>query len=647
LARTTTLIRPHASWRGKVKPPEIDIIGPFGLVLCAITVWAVSLRNIDLRSMNDIGLISVLPASFFVAFAVLTGSFCLTLHRRPSHQLLLSLHVVALLLILYATTTLVETAPRFESSWKHAGIAEYIMRNGSVDPTIDAYFSWPGFFVLIAFITSAAGFGNPISFAAWTPVALNFVCLGALIMILRASTRDARVVWTGAWFFLLTNWVGQDYFSPQGFAYYLAITILAILLTWFRPTPSDPGSSPTWRRPFGLLRAYFARSVAALKEIDMSGVGSGKKSLRRAVGHLTNMIYGWFTTSEPPVAPASHIQRIGAIAIIVLLFSGTVFSHQLTPFATIAGVTALVLCNRCSARSLPVLMAIILLTWISFMTVAFLAGNLRGLTSDVGQVNRNVSSAGVGRTAGGSQAHRFVVQERIIMTAAVWGLAFLGGIRRLWNGRLDLACAISAVVPFTLVALQSYGGEVFLRIYFFALPFMVFFIAALFYPTRALGASWRTAAAVGLVSLGMLGGFLVARYGNERMDALTSQEADAVQYLYRVAKPDSRLIAISYNLPWKSQGYVGYQYSILSDKGNLRSDVLDNADINAFADWARTPGKDAYVIVTESQKAELELFSGFPPDAVDHFEQALKASDQFRVIYSNRDATILVPTGNG
>ncbi|GAA4954515.1 hypothetical protein GCM10023238_21380 [Streptomyces heliomycini] len=58
-------------------------------------------------------------------------------------------------------------------------------------------------------------------------------------------------MWTAVWIFQLANWVGQDYFAPQGLAYLLHLTVIAMVLRHFvRPgsagrlrdrTALDPG----------------------------------------------------------------------------------------------------------------------------------------------------------------------------------------------------------------------------------------------------------------------------------------------------------------------------------------------------------------------------------------------------------------------
>ena len=60
--------------------------------------------------------------------------------------------------------------------------------------------------------------------------------------------------------FVLSGWVGQDYFSPQGFTYLLYLAFVAILLVWFRATaraldeaagPGEAEVEPDEPRPAG------------------------------------------------------------------------------------------------------------------------------------------------------------------------------------------------------------------------------------------------------------------------------------------------------------------------------------------------------------------------------------------------------------
>jgi hypothetical protein len=133
-----------------------------GLVLL---LWGLSLDNIDLRRMKDLGLISVLHPTFFVAFFLLTVSFSLVVNQRPVRAWILLLHLVVLIFMLHGTPALLYETLRYAWAWKHVGVVDYIQRHGSVSPTVtyfSAYHNWPGFFALSAFITEVAGFESAL-----------------------------------------------------------------------------------------------------------------------------------------------------------------------------------------------------------------------------------------------------------------------------------------------------------------------------------------------------------------------------------------------------------------------------------------------------------------------------------------------------
>ena len=602
-------VRPSGAVRGW----RLEVPTPALLTLCAVALWAIGLGDVNIRQMTDLGLITVLPPPVFLGLIVLTVSFCLTLHRRAESMPLLFLHLVALVIMLYGITALVEDVPRFQSAWRHVGIIDVVMRTSNVDPRIDAYFNWPGFFIFSAFVTEISGFDSAISFLAWAPVFFNLLALGPLVMIFRSTTGDRRLIWLGAWFYYLTNWIGQDYFSPQALTYFFYLVILAILVKWFKLAPA--GVNP---------------------------VASGRHGAG-ALARLRRLIAGWLARADTPGTPSQSGQRIALLGIVITLFVAAVPSHQLTPFAILASVTALVAFNRCTARGLPVLMAVLIGSWISYMTLAYLGGHLRQLTQHVGEVNATVG-ANVTERLQGSPEHLLVIRMRFAMTIALWGLAVLGGLRRWYRGSWDLTCALLAGAPFPLLGLQSYGGELLLRVYLYTLPFMVFFAAALFYTTPATGTSWRTPLMIGLVSMTFAGSFFITRYGNERMDAFSAAEVAAVEHLYDIATPNSLLLAGSHNTPWKFQGYEQYRYLPLTevlDTRALREPASLEREVDVLAQLMadqRYPG--AYLIITRTQKAQAEMFGVLPPGALDRLEQALMASPRFRVLYANDDAMI-------
>ena len=83
----------------------------------ALALWAISLTEIDLRRMNDLGLVSVLPGKTYLALALVTISFCLSLREIEARKPLVVANVLVLILMLYAITPIVEHGPKLAAGW--------------------------------------------------------------------------------------------------------------------------------------------------------------------------------------------------------------------------------------------------------------------------------------------------------------------------------------------------------------------------------------------------------------------------------------------------------------------------------------------------------------------------------------------------
>jgi hypothetical protein len=544
------------------------------------------------------------------SLVLLTVSFAFALSRRSLSIPVILLHIVAQVFMLYGITTFVQEVPRFAIGWKLAGIIDYIMDTGVVDGQIDAFFNWPGFFILMATITELTGFASPILFMNWAPVIFNLLYLGPVWMLYRSSSSDLRLVWLGLWFFYLANWIGQDYLAPQAFSYYLYLMVLALITTWIR--------GPSWR-PYRLwlgVRLRLTRFSALLDKIEIT-------------------VEDMWDKYEHPVMPATPGQRAALVGILAIGMAVLVASHQLTPFAALGAITALVLFNRCAARTLPILLGVLIVTYVFYMAAPYISGHLRHVSGAVGTVSSNLDANLTGRFRG-SPGHLFVNYMRIVMTLGVWGLAFLGGLRRFRLGHRDWSLLLLALAPFPLLLLQTYGGELLLRIYLFSAPFMAYFGAALFYPKVTAGRSPRNAMLIGVTSVALLIGFLFTRYGNERMMYFEPGEVAAMEYLYDHAEPHSQFVSMTGTLPWRFEGYRAYTYTTIPRLAR----TADIATLVGVMSSQRFP--ISYLILTRSQQASGELFIGWPPGTWEAFEAALHKSGRFRVVYSNPNASVYV-----
>jgi hypothetical protein len=582
--------------------------GPALLSLAAVALWAVGLGRVNLRGVNDLGLASVLPLPVLAAPVIATAGFVWTLSQRPLRRSMLLLHVVVLVVMLYGMTTMVEPVPGPNIVWRHTGIADHIARTGAIDPTIDAYFNWPGFFTLTAFLAGAAGLGSIASLAAWAPVFFNLLYLGPLLLLFRRLTSDWRLVWLAVWLFYVTNWIHQDYLAPQALSYFLYLLILGILVGWFGTDRTVVRFAPARVLP---RRPRSPATPSAVQSLSLDAL-------------------------RPREGP---FQRAGLMVIVIVLFAAAVPSHQLTPFAILAGVTALVVFGRCSARGLPWLMVVMLAAWITFLSAGYLAGHISELSGSVGQVD-TIAAANVGNRLRGSADHQLIVYIRLAMTALLWGLAVLGWLRRRRHGQDDMTVTLLAIAPFPFLVLQPYGGELLLRVYFFSLPFIALLAAGLFLPVKGAAASWRAAGAIGLAVVVLLGGFLFARYGNERIEHFTTEELAAVRHLYEIAPPGSLLLAATPDLPWKFQDYASYDYrtvaSLKSSPESRGGDLLKPV-LGIMRQYQR-PG--AYFIITRSSRADAEARGILPPASLDRLEQALRRLSTVQLVYANQDAQI-------
>jgi hypothetical protein len=610
----------RAKGLSRLRPPK-HAMWALGLLLVGTVLFFASLGQVELDGMTDIGLASVLPVTTFVALALVTLSFWPAI--LDGRAFVVAPTVVVLIVVLYGLPIMVEPTLPFQSAWRHAGVVEEIARTGAFDPTIDAYFNWPGFFAFGALLTQAAGFDNAIEYARWTPVVLNLAFLPAVLAIMRTATTSRRLPWIGVHIFFLSNWIGQDYFSPQGVMYLLHLTLLLILLRWF-----------------GEVRGGSRLEALAHQ---------ARQRLRR---------------TERPArdyedAPSTTGQRQVLVVVTVALGLVIVVSHQLTPVTTLLCVAALVAVRRSRLRMFPILLGLAIGIWIIYGADTYLVGHPDKLTGQVGAVNQNVGG-NVGSRLGGSSGHELIVKERLALTGLLWLLALAGAVLRARRGESNRAFAVLAVAPFGLLLLQPYGGEVLLRVALFALPFVSFFAAGLLY-RRGFGPGARAVVPGLLLSLVLLGGFVFARYGNERMVYFSRDEVRATQQLYRIAPPGSVLVSVTPTLPWRQVRYAAYRYrrltgtkrGVFQTKGipantDISTDIGTRDEgllVRQTAARMRPPGGfPAYIIFTRAQIAELDMFGPWAPGATARAQRILTASPRFKVVYRNKDATILTLT---
>ena len=572
------------------KPREVWCIVAGGVSL-ALAVLAAS--AVDLPVNSDLGLVAVLPYPFWIGVLLLNIAFVVALRgdaAGPAHRLVMLWLVVVLVLVLFGTAAFVTDVPRGEVAFRHLGVADALSNSHGVDPNIDAYFNWPGFFALLATILRATGL-DPIAVALWAPVLNVGLWLAALGVLVRYLTSDPRRRWLVLWIFCLGNWQDQDYLSPQAFGFFLYLVVIALVLGPLAARKSE-------------FRGFQPTDLAA-----------------------------WWK-GRSPAEPRPGL-RVSALAMTLLLVTVICASHQLTPFMVLIAMTALTLNGRVWASRLPLITAVVLALWLAFPASTFLAGHPPLAGAGV----QAAIEANVMDRVSGSVGHVIVVQVRMVLTVVLWALAAAGAVRDWRRGRLDVRVLLLAVTPILLFPMQSYGGEMLIRVSLFALPFIAFQACSVLLPTG--GSTRPSLRASGVLALT---GFLLAvltvtgRFGNAEYDVFTDDEIAAVAAAQRLAPPGSAIISATHPTPWRSEAYLEHRYRTIDDL--CRKDLTPATCGPLVYEYARHNPAGAVVLLTRSSEASLVIQGQTSKHSFAELEAWLSSQDRVEIAFGNADARV-------
>ncbi|HEV7167621.1 MAG TPA: hypothetical protein VGN49_06580 [Micrococcaceae bacterium] len=573
------------------------ILAAVAAVALVLGVWA--LTQVDPQQIGGTGLIQVLPPAYFVALGLSLVGFVGSLGLRRLFPALLTAQVVVLIVILQAADPIIHGVPRLEASFRHLGIADYIAGSGQLNPHLDAYFSWPGFFGLLGMLSDATGVHNLTAVATWAPLAINILLLPALLAIAVRLTTNRRHAWAAVWAFYLTSWVGQDYLSPQAYALILLFTLLACVLTAFDGWAWLPGGN---------------RFTA---------------TLRKVVHRLDG-------TEPRPGLSAPAADTVSLLVVCAVLLLAMTASHQLTPFVTIPILVGLLLIGRLRLRFLPVLALVLPACWLVLVATPYVAGHMSQVFGSFGDLTAT-TSASISSRLTGSADHEFIVYARMAEAALVWALALAGAIVGHRRRTPWLAAAVGALAPFVLLPAQPYGGELLLRIYLFGLPFMAFLAVLPLIPTTAEGFPWRRSGALLLVGAVLATATVTSRYGNDEMENFSPDEVALANHLYDVAPAKSMVIEGVHNTAWRFQDYAGYDYRTLV--GIQTPATAAPVSCDAVNQLAKRAG--AYLVITQSQEASAELLQTGPSGNLAHLVQSCSSSPGWSTVFHNSGGVIL------
>jgi hypothetical protein len=480
-----------------------SVLLPLSLIL-----WGIGVSRTNINNLDPYGLMGALSPIFYVGLALLIVSAGIEFSRRLLSPVRLAMHAVALVVILYGTAPLIYSEGRYAWLYKTIGVTQYVGAHGSLDRTIDIYQNWPGFFALAAWFNKVAGTGSPLDYAKWAQLAFELAAIPLLYTIYHSLFLPVWHRWLAIMLYAASNWIAQDYYSPQGMSTLLALGIMALVTRWMFVVTSERRQ----RDSEGSSR-------------DRHGEDRRRDTVRR------------------------EVRRSGPfIVALAALFFVLTASHELSPYIVTVQIAALAITGLARPR------------WIALVAVAIALGYLLpnfsyvnshyGLTSSLGSFFNNVrppSDASSATTP--SQADLIIADCTKLLSVGIWLLAIAGAWRLRKSRRIVIALMLLTFTPVFVLLGGAYGNEGLLRVYLFSLPWAVALAAGALAPLRnqAKEVGYNALRAVIPLALAVTL-FFPSFFGNDQSNVMTSGEVNTTLAFFQAAKPGS-LVTVIGNAP--------------------------------------------------------------------------------------------------
>ncbi|HEV7828803.1 MAG TPA: hypothetical protein VGP04_08105 [Pseudonocardiaceae bacterium] len=559
--------------------------------LAAVALLPVAAATADLSLLDGWGLAAVLgPAAWASLLCAVAGCVAELWSPRPRVPMLATATGV-LILCSTGMPSVVEPVARFSTAWLLAGFTDAIAHDGVPPTGIDARFWWPAFFAQWALFRDAGGATQLDSVLRWFPPVVVAVWAIGIYAMARTMLGGSRAPWAAAWLFVGLNWIEQDYFSPQATGIVLLLTVLTFALGPLATRRVDSAGVPGWpARPAGARRLpLWARWLVSA-----------------------------MTPPNRPTLPPRQLLLIYFCVALCLL--AVIPEHQLTPFAIIGQLVLLAVVGRIRGRGL------VLVAVVGFVVYFVIAGRefwLTQLTLLTGAGEKGALQEGVADRLLGDTGQVAVKLLRIIVPGLTWALAIVGAWVY-WRRRRDLVPIGLAVVPMAFAAVQSYGGELFLRIVLYGLPVLVILGAD---ALRALVRRRRFMEVVLAIGMALLFPMLVLiRGGNDAYQAVFPQEVAMARQVIEETPHGQEIVPLSSVGPHGVEGIDTHSHgSVIAGCSQLANDPVRCIE-------AEHP--DVLITFTSVEK-EGRVLNNKPPGWTLEVIQQLVASGRYVVTYQD------------
>ena len=568
-----------------------DRLPSVGLLAGSLVLFGIAVARLDTEAAGEFGLLEALGADYFVGLALLSVVLVLEYRRAVIDRPVVALMNVVL--ITYVTMPVAwadRTAP-FVTAYVHRVITNWIATLGTLPPPVDARISWAGFFSTAAQLTKLGGLPDSAVFVGSASLVFGILLVYPLYAVGLAVTRNEKTAWLGVTVFVLSNWYQQDYFAPQAVAMQFYATILAVLLWQLR--------------------------VSNVPALDGGVVRRWATAWMRIPGRVPNRGAGWTQAVE---------------LVLVMIIAAMVVGHQLTPVVTIAALVVFATMGLTRSKLLWLIALLMFVAWFSYGAYGFWQGHLGDILADIGGVDQNLSSS-VSNDRSADPTYGRMQYLRIAASLAVFCCAGLGWLR-MPRGPWRPLVGVLAIIPFGLIALQSYGGEVAIRCFLYASPLLAPLTAIAFQVVLrppAAHSRWHWPAAVLAPTLFFaLAVWVTTNRGlNTSFEHSTREEVEISNQLQQQAGTTP----VAY---WGQGGLNG-----IVPKYDLNPACLRSA--RALADCTATPDI-GYFIETNQDDKYLEYRMGMDKKTIDEAMNILVSEKGFRWAYRGAQVRVLQRT---
>lgn len=572
-------------------------------MLVALVLWRVSLLHLNPYDLGDYGLPPALPITWYLSLALAVIGAVTAITMRRTSGLLMVGYLVVVAVILFGTVPALSAQPHYAWVYKHIGVVRYLEAHGKANAKVDIYNRWPGFFALGAVFSQLGGSPNPEVYAGWAE--LVFLVLDAMLVMaaVKAVTREIRIAACAGLIFVVTNWVGQTYYSPQAFAFALGLALTVILLRQLRV--NEPTYSPRLTR------------------------------LVERIGRVPQLSVQMQDTAKWP--------RWASITAVLGLDAVIVASHQLTPYMLLVSIALLMLVRVVRPWWMLVGMAV--------MTLAYLGANFQFIQSHYGTFTsidpfNNAQGQGATLARAPSAGKLFNTYVELLFLAILTLGSFCAVIRLLRLGLLmrALPFVVLALSPFFVVFGQSYGGEASLRIILFSSPWCAALISWGLATVVRQRVRWALTMVVAVTFTAL---FVPSFLGEEELNIFSPAEVRASEWFYYHAQPGTVLVLAAPGFPYR---YGATYPEFLGPEGDANPNLLTEpvfegrplgvAQVPDVVARILEYSKYGYIAFTKDETTYAEVFRITPPGELGHLEAAVASSPYFRLWYQNSDVQI-------